>query len=110
MMVQGHRRRNQSSRNEVPRHGAAKDQDGISKESGRVLAAAGEHVLVHHGLRGLLAAAAAHADRQPRLHVAKRGGTAINGLMNLAVSDRAADAYVHVRSAPTAGLNQRADY
>src|SRR5580692_11964965 len=63
--------------------------------SGRVLATAGEHVFIDQGFGRFLATAAAHADRQPRLHIAKRRGAAIHRFMYLAVSDRAADAYVH---------------
>ncbi|MEJ0006280.1 MAG: copper-binding protein [Steroidobacteraceae bacterium] len=73
-------------------------------ESGDVLATAREHVLVNHGLRRFLAAAAAHADRKPRLYVAQRGGAAINCFMNLAIGDRATDAYVHGASGSRAQI------
>jgi hypothetical protein len=67
------------------------------RELGRGLAAAGQ-VFVDDSFRGDLAATAAHADRQTGLDVAQRRGTTIYRFMYLAVSDRAADAYVHRRS------------
>ncbi len=76
------------------------------RELGRLLAPAGQ-VFVDDGFRGDLAATAADADRQTGLDVAKRRGATIYRFMNLAVSDRAADAYVHDLSD---GPNHRTKY
>jgi hypothetical protein len=61
------------------------------------LLAAGQ-IFVDDGFRSDLAATAADADWQTGLDIAERCGATIYRFMDLAVSDRAADAYVHHHS------------
>jgi hypothetical protein len=81
------------------RHRAPAREYRSDRPLGRVLAAAGENVLIDHGLRRFLATTTAHTDRQARLHIAQRRGAVIHRFMDLTIGNRTADAYVHDRSA-----------